>query len=72
MRIITIHSGTAAAGQKSDIAVKCCMCHRVQVGKHWMTEVPGLNRDALYSHGYCPSCYAEAIEELAICPVAMP
>ena len=72
MRIMPIHSGSAPRGSDSKIAVKCCMCHRVQIGKHWMPELPGRGREVVYSHGYCPACYEEAIEEVTICPVVLP
>jgi len=68
----TMHSGPAQAGHELDIAVKCCICHRVQIEKRWLTELPGRSRDRIYSHGYCPSCYQEAIEELSLCPMAWP
>ena len=41
----------------------CCVCHRVHKGNEWVEEpVPG---GELPSHGYCPDCFKEAMQEIA-------
>ncbi|MFH0881171.1 MAG: hypothetical protein V2A34_15780 [Lentisphaerota bacterium] len=50
--------------------VKCCSCHRIRVDGHWMAAAAHTSSHALYSHGYCPSCYTSAMAQLSLCRVA--
>jgi hypothetical protein len=44
----------------------CCMCHRIQVGEHWLAG-PVADKCAEGKpliHGYCPLCYEKTMAEL--------
>jgi hypothetical protein len=45
---------------KSEFITQCCECKRVWVGGIW-TLVEGLVEGTI-SHGYCPECYAAAMD----------
>lgn len=32
---------------------------RIKVNSHWLPEPKFLARDALYTHAYCPECFAK-------------
>jgi hypothetical protein len=41
----------------------CCVCHKVERDGEWL-YAPCLSENALVTHGYCPSCFAEAMAEV--------
>ncbi|MBN1676013.1 MAG: hypothetical protein JXR37_33525 [Kiritimatiellae bacterium] len=42
--------------------IQCCTCHRVRAGDAW--EIRPDIVDAVISHGYCPTCYEEALRRV--------
>ena len=47
------------------VRVQCCVCKRFRKGNQWVSEkaAPGSDKDV--SHGYCPTCAANAFGEVA-------
>ncbi|WP_457574204.1 hypothetical protein [Desulfolithobacter sp.] len=41
----------------------CCSCQRTELGNTWMAGIV-LPADERLTHGYCPECFAEAMENL--------
>ncbi|HPO14761.1 MAG TPA: hypothetical protein PLI09_15070 [Candidatus Hydrogenedentes bacterium] len=44
--------------------VQCCVCGRVRKGAKWTAYEPPRDMHERISHGYCPTCAAEAFEEI--------
>ena len=44
--------------------VQCCSCKRVRKGKEWVDSTESEVLTGHVSHGYCPSCAAEAFAEI--------
>lgn len=44
------------------MTIQCCNCNKVRSGDHW-EPVHGLLKNEV-SHTYCPTCFAEAMDEL--------
>ena len=46
--------------------LRCCGCHRVESSGSWRPGPDDVRDGAeiVYSHGYCPSCYASAVGQL--------
>ena len=53
---------TDTRGSAAEIHVLCCMCRRERTMLGWR-HLPK-DASALYSHGYCPPCSAQAFREL--------
>ena len=47
------------------LKVQCCMCKRVRVGDEWLSPVNRITLDDKISHGYCPTCAAQAFAQIA-------
>jgi len=45
---------------KTLLIVRCCVCKRVRLDAGWR-HFPEPSGDVMYSHGYCPKCYQEAM-----------
>ncbi|WP_456385152.1 hypothetical protein [Desulfolithobacter sp.] len=43
----------------------CCACQRTELGGIWVEGVV-LPVDERLTHGYCPECFAEAMENLQV------
>ncbi len=71
MSVKMMHGERALRGNAgASVTVKCCICHRLQAGEHWVVEKDAAAvRHPNYSHGYCPSCYSEAVRELMVHPL---
>ncbi len=41
----------------------CCACQRTEIGGTWMEGIV-LSADERLTHGYCPECFAEVMENL--------
>lgn len=41
----------------------CCVCHKIEQEGEWLFA-SSLSENALLTHGYCPSCFAEAMAEV--------
>ncbi len=46
------------------MTVQCCVCKQIRVGKRWCEPRGALLPDEPVSHGYCPTCAAQAFAQL--------
>ena len=44
------------------MTVQCCKCKKIRVEDEWIRHTHDLKDDV--SHGYCPICFGELIDEL--------
>lgn len=40
----------------------CCVCHKTKTENRWVRSGPPRGKNI--SHGYCPRCYRQMLEEL--------
>ncbi len=43
---------------------QCCLCKKIQKGPLWLDPVPTDWVDDNVSHGYCPDCAEEVMDEI--------
>ncbi len=43
---------------------ECCVCHKVRRGSDWICRPVNGVSDEPISHGYCPRCARQALQEL--------
>ena len=49
---------------KKMIVVQCCVCMKIRRGDVWVKPHPHILSDGYVSHGYCPTCAAEAFAQI--------
>jgi len=50
--------------KKNNIIMKCCVCQRIKTDHGWDYHFMATSGNEVISHGYCPLCYQDAMDEL--------